>query len=145
MPTSLNYDWKYVEQLLTKLFEIQWSAEWPNEYFVWLNDIRDYFLYLALDSMEDRTLGEEVMQLYEKIALWIDARVEQSTTRAERESLSMWRGFFFSIRSLLLRKHEIRRIIPQKEASFTKGLPHERVSRAEWQESWETTREKLEL
>jgi len=80
-----------------------------------LADLRDYFLYLTLDALDDPGLARELVTSFEAL----EAR---SYTH---------RRFFFALGRLLSARHEISR------------LPGEEISREAFERSWERTVEML--
>lgn len=82
-----------------------------------LADLRDYFLYLTLDALEDPKLARELVGSFERL----EARSEAH------------RKFFFTLGQLLSVKREVRR------------LPGKEISRRAFECSFKRTAEKLGL
>lgn len=73
-------------------------------------DLRDYFIYLTLDALEDPELARKLVWSFKEL---------RSRTH---------RKFFFILERLLSVRHEIA------------GLPGEKISREAFERSWERTR-----
>lgn len=86
-------------------------------HIVQLADLRDYFLYLTLDALEDPDLAKVLV-----------SRLEL----CERESKTHAK-FFFGLAQLLSVKHQIAEV------------PGERIHREEFEESWQRTARELGL
>jgi hypothetical protein len=82
-----------------------------------LSDLRDYFLYLTLDALDDEDLARELVATFQMLE-------GRSRTHAK---------FFFALGQLLSVRNEIR------------GVPGERISRRAFEHSWERTRLELGL
>ncbi len=80
-------------------------------------DLRDYFIYLTLDALEDPELARKLVWSFKEL---------KARSRTHRK-------FFFILERLLSVRHEIA------------GLPGEKISREAFERSWERTRRELGL
>ena len=80
-------------------------------------DLRDYFIYLTLDALEDSELARKLVRSFKEL---------KARSRTHRK-------FFFILERLLSVRHEIA------------GLPGEKISREAFERSWERTRRELGL
>lgn len=78
-------------------------------------DIRDFFMYLTLDALEDRELADRLEGIFTEL---------EGRSRTHKQ-------FFFTLGQILSVRHEISR------------LPGEKISREEFEKSWKRTREEL--
>jgi hypothetical protein len=118
MPTNLRHDFGSLRKLCTAIDEIQETIErrWsegvrPVELFTAIADLRDYFLFLTLDALDDADLARELVEAFE--------RLEEISKTHQR--------FFFALSQLLSLRHGIR-----------KG-PGERIGREDFERSWKET------
>ena len=125
MPTSLRHDREFLLELGRKVDEVlrgmrrhlrKWEVETAIQSCTRLADLRDYFLYLTLDALEDRELSKELVGTFEELE-----------KRSETHSL-----FFFALAQLLSVKHEL-------------GWEGEKISREDFERSWRQTARELGL
>ena len=99
----------------THLLANCWCQVDHRRQVVQLADMRDYFLYLTLDVLEDPTHVKMLVSRFERCEL-------QSKTHAK---------FFFALAQLLSVKHKVAEV------------PGERISREEFDKSWKRTASEL--
>jgi hypothetical protein len=127
VPTSLRHDREFLLELARKIDEVQARIEehfskqegvvreYSARLCTWMADLRDYFLYLTLDALEDAELSRELVGILEEL----DAK---SRTHGQ---------FFFALSQLLSVRHGL---------SWLGGL--EKIGRDHFERSWgETARE----
>jgi hypothetical protein len=124
MPTNLRHDFEFLQRLCAAVDEIQEAIErrWskvgrPIELFTIIADLRDYFLFLTLDALDDADLARELVEAFE--------RLEEISRSHQR--------FFFALSQILSLKHGIQRV------------PGEKIGREDFEESWKETAKMIGL
>jgi hypothetical protein len=124
MPTNLRHEFGFLRELCVAVDRIQeaierrWSeGERPVGLFTAIADLRDYFLFLTLDALDDADLASELVETFEKL--------EEVSKTHQR--------FFFALSQLLSLRHGIRRV------------PGERIGREDFERSWRNTEKMLGL
>jgi hypothetical protein len=132
MPTSLNYDVNYLKRLVDKMVE-HFEPKTLEE-ATWLADLRDYFMWLTLDGLEDASLALKLQRAFETLALKVEMEWRETPVSWGKHNRSNWvRGFIFALEQLLSLKRQITR------------LPNEKISRRGFMESWKRTVKSLDL
>lgn len=124
MPTNLRHDYGFLQKCCRAVDEIQETIEgaWrerkiPAGLLTVIADLRDYFLFLTLDALDDADLARELVESFE--------RLEEISKTHKR--------FFFALSQLLSLKHGICRV------------PGERIGREDFERSWRNTEKILGL
>jgi hypothetical protein len=130
MPTPLHCNLDYLKRLLTEAIRLHR----PNsmEEATMLADIRDYFMYLCLDGLEDPSLARTLVNTFTELGVWLEAKLKDTPVWRDEHTTTHWyMGFIFALEQLLSLRHEIAK------------LPAEKISREDFNRSWEETARKL--
>jgi len=95
-----------------------------------LADIRDYFMYLVLDGLEDPSLARRLVDYFSQAWLGEKAR-NTAVWHPDFEAVRFYLGWIFGLERLLSLRHRIAK------------LPGEKITREDFIESWRQTAKKL--
>jgi len=99
-----------------------------------LADIRDYFMYLTLDSLKDPSLARTLIDRFSQLQGWLRREhINQALKRVHPDKIVFYQAFLFTLEQVLSLRHGVTK------------LPNEKISRADFMRSWKKTAEKLGL
>lgn len=123
MPTDLRCNIAFLKSLLEHAVRLHRSKN--TEEATVLADIRDYFMYLALDASGDTALAERLIGCFTQLQTWLEKQHSETPVwKDERETIRFYIGFLFALEQLLSLRHEMKR------------LPSKKISREDFMRSW---------
>ena len=117
MSTHLRHDLDYLRTLIVQAIRLH---------------RRDYIMFLTLDGLKDLQLAEQLVDSFFALQAWLQTiKTSQTLQHQDAETITFYLGFLFTMEQLLSLRHEITM------------LPHEMISRQDFQKSWIRTARKL--
>jgi hypothetical protein len=130
LSTHLRHDLDYLRTLIVQAIRLHRPSD--AEQATMLADIRDYIMFLTLDGLKDLQLAEQLVDSFFALQAWLQTiKTSQTPQYQDAETIHFYLGFLFTMEQLLSLRHEITM------------LPHEMISRQDFQKSWIRTARKL--
>jgi hypothetical protein len=130
--TPLRHDLIFLRLIVTETVSLQTAANTDER--TTLGALRDYLTWLTTDAMQDKQLARKLVSTYARLQEELNAETRRRLAHdTDPSAPAFHEGFLHALEQTL---------------SLTHGadlLLDEEISRAEFLESWEMTREKLGL
>jgi len=129
--TSLRHDLMYLRLIVAEAVSLQTAANPDNR--ITLCALRDYLTWLTTDAIQDKQLARKLVSTYARLQEELNAETRRLAHETDPSAPAFHEGFLHALEQTL---------------SLTHGadlLLDEEISRAEFLESWEMTRERLGL